>query len=307
MKTVSALLLAAALSVPGLGVAADPLGTVTILEGQALIYRGTGRSHAAEGVRLLAGDIVETAPATFVQVELIDRSVVQLGPETRVMLNASAPRQKPERSLYVLAGWVKVVTTQRDSAAGPGVDLRGESFDIPAGAAVVVLRKTTEQLELFVEAGEARVGERQKGAAASVNLRPGSFYQRKPPARGSVTGSATPSFVTTMPRAFRDSLPLRMERFRERQIQPKDAPAFSYTDVQDWLLAEPAVRRPLMHRWRSKASDSAFRAALVTNLSAHPEWDPILFPEKYKPKDPVPVPARPGLDPSGRPVGAAPP
>ena len=41
-----------------------------------------------------------------------------------------------------------------------------------------------------------------------------------------------------------------------------------------------------MQRFIPKAHDPAFRQALVANLRSHPEWDPILFPEKYKPKPP---------------------
>jgi hypothetical protein len=67
-------------------------------------------------------------------------------------------------------------------------------------------------------------------------------------------------------------------------VAPKAAPDFSYADVEPWLKAEPALRKPLVQRWRAKAREPAFRAALVSNLKAHPEWDPILFPEKYLPK-----------------------
>jgi hypothetical protein len=283
-----ALLLAAALIAPAWAIGAETLGTVTILEGQALILRGNGRMHAAEGVRLEPGDIVETAPATFAQVELADRAVVQLGPATRVLINATTVRQKTERWLYLLDGWIKLASTKRDSAAGPGFDLRSLTFELPAAAAVLVLHSTPAELRLFVEAGEMRIAERQQGAPVVVNLRPGDYYQRKPPARGSVATSVSPAFVDAMPRGFRDPIPSRLERFRARQVQPKDAPAFAYADVQDWLKAEPSVRRPLMQRWRSNARDPAFRAALVANLASHPEWDPILFPEKYKPKDPPP-------------------
>lgn len=281
---------------------AQTLGTVTILEGQALIYRGLGRVHVAEGVRLAAGDIVETAPATFAQLELVDRSVLQLGPGTRLLLGAPGPRQKPERTAYLLEGWLKLMTTQRDSAAGPGFDLRAPAFELPAASAVAVLHASDTELRLFVESGELRLGERQKGAPLIVNLRGGDFYQRKPPARGSVASGVPAAFVEGLPRAFRDTLPLRGERFRERTVTPRDAPAFAYADVEDWLQAEPAVRRPLMQRWRAKAGEAPFRAALVANLRAHPEWDPILFPEKYRPKDPVPP--RPGAEAGARAASA---
>jgi hypothetical protein len=282
-------LLVIALAMPCLASAADALGTITILEGQAMIYRGGGRVNAAEGVRLQAGDIVETAASTFAQIELIDRSVVQFGPATRMMLNAAATRQRSERSMYLLEGWLKVLSTKRDSAAGPGFDLRAPLFEIPPGIGVTVLQASAAELRLFVESGELRMTERQKtGAPVVVNLRAGDFYQRKPPVRSSVASGVSPDFAAKIPRAFRDTLPARIDKFKARSVTPREAPAFAYADVEDWLKAEPAVRRALMQRWRAKAHEAPFRAALIANLSFHPEWDPILFPEKYRPKESVP-------------------
>ena len=302
-----ALFLAAAIAAPCIAVAAEGLGAITILEGQALIYRGSGRLHAVEGLRLAVGDIVETAPATFAQLELADRSVAQLGPATRVMLNAAAPRQKPERWLYLMDGWVKLSSLKTDPAAGPGFDLRAAAFEIPANPAVLVLRSVPAELNLFVEVGVLRVAERQPGArsgSVAVSLKAGDFYQRKPPARGVVAAGVPSAFLGDMPRAFRDSLPVRLDRFRDRQVQAREAPDFGYADVASWLQSEPALRRPLMQRWRSKTREPSFRAALVANLPAHPEWDQILFPEKYKPKEPpAPGPAYPAARP---PSAAAP-
>lgn len=298
------MLLAAALSLPCIAFAAEVLGTITILEGQALIYRGSGRLQAVEGVRLAPGDIVETAPSTFAQLEFADRSVVQFGPSTRVLVNASTLRQKPDRSLYILDGWVKVASTQREAGDEAGFDLRAPQFEIPASPAVIVLRNAPAEVALFVELGSVRLTERPQGAGGAVvaSLGAGNFYQRKLPARGVVASGAAPvGLVGDMPRAFRDSLPSRIERYRNREVQAKDAPAFAYADVQAWLQAEPAVRRPLMQRWRVKAREPAFRAALIANLAAHPEWDPILFPEKYKPKEPPPRAATP----NGRGASAA--
>lgn len=280
---------------------APELGAITILEGPALIYRGSGRVHAAEGVRVLGGDIVETAADTFVQVEAADGTVLQLGPSTRVLAQAAPARGKGGRSMYLMGGWVKLASAKRDSAAGPGFELRAPSFEIPPNAAVLVLQSTPTETQLFVEAGETRIAERAQGASAEVGLRSGSFYQRKPPARGAVNAGVPAAFVGAMPRAFRDSLPPRLERFRDRRVPPREATPFAYADVEAWLKAEPSVRRPLMPRWRPKLGDPAFRAALVANLSSHPEWDPILFPEKYKPKDP---PVARGVDAGGRPASA---
>lgn len=282
-----ALILTAAFAAPCIALGAEGFGAITILEGPALIYRASGRLHAAEGLRIDAGDIVETAGGTFVQLEFDDRTVAQFGPNTRVMIHSGAGRQKSERWLHFLEGWLKLNSLKRDTAAGPGFELRAAAFEIPAAAVALVLRTAPARVDLFVEAGSMRMAERVPGSRAvplAVSVNAGEFYQRKPPARGVVTGGVSQAFLADMPRAFRDSLPLRADRFRDHAPEPRSAPDFGYADVAPWLQAEPSVRRPLMQRWRGKAREPAFRAGLVANLAAHPEWDPILFPEKYRPK-----------------------
>lgn len=272
--------------------AAESSGTITILEGEALIYRGTGRLHAAEGVRLTTGDIVETSAASFMQIELPDQSVAQFGPTTRVMLNVATVRQKTERWFYVMNGWGKVTGSKANPRVAPGYELRSRLFEIPVNTAVVVFQVTPAEVTLFVERGEVRLAEPQaSGNAIAVALVLGDYYRRKALARGAVNPGETAPFLAAMPRFFRDSLPLRIERFRSEEVRPKEAPDFNYANVEPWLKAEPAVRRQFVQRWRPKIRDAAFRTALVTNLAAHPEWDPILFPEKYLPKKPPPQPA----------------
>jgi hypothetical protein len=274
-----ALMLFAAIAAPLGALAADAPGGITILEGEALIYRGAGRVQAVEGLALAPGDIVETAASTFMQVEFSDRSVAQLGPVTRAYFTPSG-----ERSLYVLQGWAKVrlPTTEGKTAA---LAVRTPLAELQSAPCTVVLHVLPAALTLFIEGGPVRVAERGAGAApAPLSLSEGALYQRKAGMRGETVSAATSGLLQDMPRPYRDSLPLRAERWRDQAVAPKAAPDFSYADVEPWLKAEPALRKPLVQRWKVKAREPAFRAALVSNLKAHPEWDPILFPEKYLPK-----------------------
>jgi len=300
------LVLAAVMLAPWCAWAADLSGTITILEGDAFIYRGASRLYANEGVRLESGDIVETGASGFMQLELTDLSVIQFGPATRAMINASAGRQKPERWLFVMNGWCKVTGSKAGAADGSGLELRTPLFTMPPNAGVVVFAETPTETTLFVERGEVRLTEDQ---ASGVSLKSGGYYRRKAGARGAVHTGSTEAFVAGMPRVFRDSLPLRLERYRNQAVQPKEAPDFTYADVEPWLNAEPWLRRPLVQRWRAKARNPAFRAALVAGLASHPEWDPVLFPEKYKKKPVVSAaraPSMPGpLPATARPAGEA--
>jgi len=281
-------LLLAALGAAGGAVAAvDVAGTVTILEGEALITRAASRLRAAEGVRLQVGDIVETGDSTFMQAELVDQTVLQMGPKARIMVGGPV-RLKADRTLYALSGWFKLSNARKDGNVRT-FEFRSPLIEIGLLPGVVVMQLKTNEATLFAERGDLKLVERPGGPA--VGVRQGQTYRRTAGARGTLAGTPA-AFVAEMPKAFRDSLPLRAEKYREREVQPRAAPDFAYADVEPWLKAETPFRRQFIERWRSKARESAFRSALIANLSSHPEWDPVLFPEKYLPK-PAPVASAP--------------
>lgn len=306
------LILAAVVCLPLCGRAADAEGAITILDGEAFIYRGAARYSAVEGLRLEIGDIVDTRASSFVQVEFPDQSVIQFGPETRAMLGgaAAAGKQKAESWLFVMNGWCKVVGAKAKAEGVPGLEIRTRGFETAPNAAVVVLNEQAAEATLFVERGEVKLAERQaSGGPIPVPLKAGDYYRRASGARGAVNAGAHQGFVASMPRAFRDSLPARLDRFRDQNVRPKEAPDFSYADVEAWLTAEPWLRRPFVQRWRVKAKDPAFRKALIATLSSHPEWDPVLFPEKYVNKEQARRAARAraaASEAGGRPVATRP-
>ncbi len=267
----------------------EPPGTVTILEGEARIYRGAERLTVVEGLRLAAGDILETADSAFAQVEFSNRFVLQLGPRTQAMIQIARVRGRLERVVYVLAGWGKLSNSQTDLPEEAAFDIRTAHFEVPAAPGVFVFNSTIAEATIFAERGEIRLTERSaRGGPVKVTLKNGQYYLRKAGVTGEVLKAAPKAFAERIPRHFRDSLPQRIDKFRGQEVKPKDAPPFVYADVEPWLKAEPAIRRQFVQRWRSKARESEFRSALIANLSSHPEWDPILFPEKYLPKDPPP-------------------
>lgn len=274
-------LLWAALVAAGGAAAADLAGTVTILEGEALIVRAAGRLRAVEGVRLQSGDIVETGDAAFVQAELVDQTVLSLGPHSRIMIGGPV-RLKAERTLYALSGWFKL-SNARKEGNGRAFEFRSPLLEIGLLPGVVVMQLKANEATLFAERGDLKLLERPGGNP--VGVRQGQTYRRTAGvARGTLAAATPQAFVAEMPRPFRDSLPLRGDKFRDREIAPRAAPDFAYADVEAWLKAESPFRRQFIERWRAKARDSAFRSALIANLSSHPEWDPVLFPEKYLPK-----------------------
>lgn len=276
--------------------AADVAGTITILDGEALITRAAGRWRAAEGVRLQQGDILEMGDGAFAQVELVEQTVLAVGPNARVMIGGPV-RLKAERTLYALGGWFKLTNARKDGNAR-AFEFRSPLLEIGLLPGVVVMQLKPNEATLFAERGDLKLVERPANAA--IGLRQGQSYRRQPgTTRGTVGGSPPPQFLAELPRPFRDSLPLRGDKYKDREVQPKAAPDFAYADVEPWLKSELPFRRQFIERWRAKAREPAFRSALIANLSSHPEWDPVLFPEKYLPKDPAkPASAASGATPT---------
>lgn len=277
-------LVVALLTFSALAAAAPPGGLVTIADGEAILLRGVAKAAVVEGLRLAAGDIVETsAAARLLQLELDDGLLVDLGPSTRLQLAprlAGEPARRGAR-LYLLQGWLKL---SAGAAPADGTLVATAALDLVSLKRSAVLAVTGTELALFAESGELGYVERGskggKGSPAQV-LKPGEFLTRSGNDKPAVAGRPSPVFVQQVPRPFLDTLPARAKQFAGRELPPKSLGAIAYDDVQPWIDAEPALRGGFVLRWRLLARQPEFRQRLQQTMAAHPEWDPLLNPDKY--------------------------
>jgi hypothetical protein len=91
------------------------------------------------------------------------------------------------------------------------------------------------------------------------------------------------AFIEAMPVPFRDTLPSRLARFAAKAVEPKVDREVNYADIEPWLNTAVAWRRGFVERFRPRLKDPEFRRAVDAHMSSHPEWDPVLHPEKFKP------------------------
>lgn len=273
-------------SLPSLALAAPPLATATIVEGETVLIREAAAYGLAEGVRLQKGDIIQsTAKGRFVRVEFADGVVVDLAGGTQLMLSPKAgpDRGKAPPRLYLLNGIVKVGVP----ANLPATDtlLASPNADLSAVSKGVVVSVTRQDASVFAESGAVTVVERREfKPQPPQTLRSGQFYLRTGEAKAQVAPRPSGAFIQSLPKAFLDTLPSRLDLLKSRDVAPKPAAAgLSYTDVQPWIDAEPTLRPQFVTRWRTLAKAPDFRAGLVAGIAAHPEWDRLLFPEKYRP------------------------
>jgi hypothetical protein len=270
----------ALLAWPWAAAAADPMVVVTLLEGPTTLVRGVLRYALAEGVRLQPGDILEVSDNGLAELEFTDGVALALGPKTRV-LALSVPRGKPAPGdFYAVQGTLKLAGAKQSARLRVVTPM----FTLQPVEGTVVMALGGKDASVFVEAGEARLTGSGAPGAAPVRLKSGDFYTGDEK-KGGVAARPAPAFIDALPKAFLDPLPSRIARFGDRQVQPRRLEPVKYAEVETWLKAPREIRRRMPARFQSRAADPAFRAALIENLKFHPEWDPILFPEKYEPKE----------------------
>jgi hypothetical protein len=265
--------------------AADPAPAVlTLLEGSATLVRGVVRHALSEGVRLQSGDILEVGEASLAEMEFADGAALTLGPDTR-MLAASLPRASAARGDFYFPQGVAKLGRVKAEARLRVVTPFG-TVQPAEGAAV--LRVSGGGTQVFAEGGPVAVsGPPRRGAPAeTLRLRTGEFFSGKGVQRAAVQARPTPEFIAALPKLFLDPLPSRLARVKDRSAQPRRIDVVTYAAVETWLKAPYAFRQPMPARFRELADQPEFRDALVANMRFHPEWDRVLFPEKYEPKDP---------------------
>jgi FecR protein len=260
--------------------AAKPTAIVTILQGSATVIRAVSQFSAIEGIRLLSEDLIRTEKDGFLRIEYEDGTWIELGPETQLELAHPSERRGKGPGLYLLSGWMKLDCAPSENGKG---SLASTGMDLSDISDTFVIRTVEATHAIFAELGTARWMARTPHATEAITLKRGDFLITGKGGSPQVQNGPSPDFVRSMPVEFRDTLPIRYAQFASRNVVVKDQTAFGYADVEQWLNAEPWVRRQFVQLWRRKAAqDEAFRSALDHSMSLHPEWDPVLHPEKYE-------------------------
>ena len=287
-----------------LSAAAQEIGTATLVEGSPRVIRGTTVLQGVEGMRVRQGDIIETPDPAFVQLECDGGGIVALGPSTRLFLfRFTGGRGVPNSTntsaaeFVLLSGWLKGESGQKPRTyryATPA--LAGTTKD---GA--LVLHAGQGSSEIFVESGSALVAAvtANGNASAPSGAKAGEFLTRR--AGKGIETSSRPdaSFIESVPRPFKDTLPSRLAHFKGKPAQPRRDHEVSYAEIQPWLTIGQAWRRGFVQRFQPRLQDAAFRQAIEDHLQEHPEWDPVLHPEKQTPMSPA-APVHNSESPSGR-------
>ena len=264
----------------------DPLaeqvaGSLTLLEGSLTLIRGTTVYQGVEGIHLKRGDILETSPGSFAQLEFAG-GVVALGPATRLYIlpaSGTSTAHPISLDLIMLNGWLKLET-----AGAQGLyRFRTPLLAVTTADGTVVVRGNSTACDIFLESGGStslsEVNSSGDGGLPTQG-KAGQFISRQRGTPVSMAARPSSAFLDSMPRQFRDTLPPRQERFSNMPVAAKAQHPVSFDEIEPWLKAPSTWRRGLAERFSSRLSDSNFREQIEGHLREFPEWDPILHPKK---------------------------
>lgn len=263
------------------GLAAMAAPTVTIVDGEAVVVDGARALLAAEGQRLGDEALVRTDARTrLLRLEWPDGTAADIGPDTQAMVGPGGlARGGKSPVLYLLRGWAKISSPAAAAAGG----LIAPRLDVQPFKGTLVVMSAADEAWVFAETGTAVLADREPKAGVAT-LKAGEVYLRAGAAKGTVSPRPTPAQMQRVPKGFRDALPLRLQTLKDKQPAVRGLAPPTYAELGDWLKAEKPLRRNFTRRFAERVRDPAFRAGLSDHLAVHPEWEPVLFPERFQPK-----------------------
>jgi hypothetical protein len=126
--------LCAAIGLPGLARAADPVGSVTKLRGQARVVRSGGNVMLAEGAPIEAGDGVVTGPDARLKIQFKDGSIITLGENSKLNIEtAKFEGSKRDIAATLLDGVVRAAVAKAGA---------GSNFEIGSSLVTSAARGT---------------------------------------------------------------------------------------------------------------------------------------------------------------------
>ena len=254
----------------------DINGVVSIADGDPFtVIRGDELRRGARGVTLIAGDIVETGPDTFLVVELQEGCLIGIGPSSGVYF-LSRPGVA---TLIVLTGWLKADI--RTEAKSGTISVLGLRLGIQSQQAVVLLHADEHFDAIFDEQGSGTLLLRDTAAThIDKETQPNQFFVREDRSEVVLQPHPSADFLARMPAAFRDTLPGQPSASSRSPLEPQRVRKVTYLDIQPWLTLPRDWRAGFITRFRGRLKDPAFFAAMDAHLALYPEWAPILHPKQ---------------------------
>jgi hypothetical protein len=259
------IVLLAALSSP-----AHAAWTLVSADSPITVVRATNAFALGAGESLRADDLIQSSRQGVVQIQDDDGTLVALGAQSRVMLQADG-------HIALLHGWMKIAHACK-AASCPQRVVETERGAIrlstsASAAAIVATPDDAGDIAVFSESGVQTLA-----IKPPLTIDAGSFAEVSYSAPAHILPRPSSAFLAAMPAAFRDALqPLAINATPSSAALKPLRPA-AYDDIAPWLTSTLPARKRFAARFHARLADSVFRASIDSHLNALPDWRVFLYP-----------------------------
>jgi hypothetical protein len=148
-----------------------------------------------------------------------------------------------------------------------------------------VLHQQGPVTQFFVESGELVPVAAGNSGGRGAPLRAGEFSELKADQTLAASGRPSGAFLAELPRAFADTLPPLIAKFAGVKLEPALERPINFATADMLLKMFPLERKQLLKRFSERLKDKEFRKSVEGKIASYPEWDRVLHPEKYLPKE----------------------
>jgi hypothetical protein len=273
------------------------VGVITEIQGDVQLIRPSGVFAAAAGVALQGEDVIRTADNASAQLEMLDGSVFELGPQSELYLaeyQLDRTDSVAKAEIGILNGWLRFLTGRLSREAQ--YEYVTPTVTIGIRGTEGVIAAAEHETELLLSDGQVDVAELDNdGRSGMVTaLRAGEFLSRRQGQRTQKFRQPSERFERRRPARFRRQFERRLANLRGRRALPRKLREANYHDVEGLLHSNPRLRQKFERRFEKRLQNPEFRAKAKGPLKDHPQSDRELNGSAPEHRRPTPErPARP--------------
>jgi hypothetical protein len=250
------------------------VGHVTEIDDKAELIRD-GSVFALElGVAVSADDIVKTGDDSIAQLEMLDGSVLDVGPSSELHIAQYSLEENNQLNggeVSLLAGWLRFITSKLNTSRTFNINTPTMSIGIRGTEGIIGIDEVSSQLELATGQVDV-VGVDAEGNDFQVSrvIRAGEFIQHNLDGSAEHLPQSPESFRQRKHPRFKVALVRKLQKLAKRGVLPKKLRKANVDDLKRLLKTNPRIRERLFKHLEKSMMDPAFRSRLKNHLKDNP-------------------------------------
>gem|GEM_PF-2971190 len=254
---------------------AAEIGHVTEIEDNVELIRDGSVFSLEPGVTVSDDDIVKTGDNGIAQIEMLDGSVLDIGPSSELHIaeyHLEENKQLKSGEVSLLAGWLRFVTSKLSTDRSFGIATPTMAIGIRGTEGLVAIDEDSSQLELTTgQVNVVGIDDQGNDFQVSRSIKAGEFIQHNVDGTVQHLPQSPESFRQRKHPRFKVALVRKLQKLARRGVLPKKLRNASVDDFKRALKTNPRIRARLIKHLKKRLKDPEFRSNLKKRLKNNPK------------------------------------